>query len=288
MLSTLPSPVPLEQPAGELIPQHTAREMARVYREGIERIQELGREIAAQTKIMANAFEVQDGEDDIYRPGMFSLDFEFSGNRERVDSLERILVEFKRSAWRVLINRLGVINIMSVKKRNEFEEQLRRGELPEISEGTIIGILAGLCEQAKDFAREAALEVFDILRPRGHWGGQYKTNNAFRVGRKVILGWMVEQGYGGHRFRVNHNREQQLTAIDGIFHLLDGQGIMRENRGPLVRSINGSPTGQGETEYFRFKCFNNRNLHLELKRLDLVQELNLLATGERVLGQDME
>lgn len=177
---------------------------------------------------------------------------------------------------------------MSVAKRKEFDQQLEKGELPDINEQTITTILLGLAGQAADFATEAAKEVFAILRPQGHWGGEYKTNNAFRVGRKVILPHRVESGYGPGKFRANYYREQELVAIDGVFHLLDGKGVMREHRGPLVNAILNSPDGRGETDYFKFKCFKNTNLHLEMKRLDLVQELNLLAVGERVLGEDME
>lgn len=97
----------------------------------------------------------------------------------------------------------------------------------------------------------------------------------------------VERAYGG-KFRPTYSREQELLAIDGVFHLLDGKGIMREHRGPLVKAIVECQDGRGETELFRFKCFKNGNLHLEFKRLDLVQELNLLAVGERVLGHDPE
>ena|SRR5439155_23407886 len=41
----------------------------------------------------------------------------------------------------------------------------------------------------------------------------------------------------------------------------------------------------GETDYFRFKCFRNRNLHLEFKRLDLVAKLNAVAGGMRLRGE---
>ena len=194
----------------------------------------------------------------------------------------------KRRAWRTLVVRLGIVNVMSVAKRKEFEEQLRNGELPDIDEASILGTILGLAGQAQEFAREAAREVFDILRPRGHWGGQYKTNDAFRVGRKVILTWYVERCYNGKTFRVNYHHEQQVTAIDGVFHLLDGAGVMREHGGPLSKAIEASPNGQGETAYFRFKCYKNGNLHLEMKRLDLVKELNGLAAGEYVLGDDVE
>lgn len=37
---------------------------------------------------------------------------------------------------------------------------------------------------------------------------------------------------------------------------------------------NHVPAMNGETTYFRWKCYRNGNLHLEFKRLDLLQTLN--------------
>jgi hypothetical protein len=106
----------------------------------------------------------------------------------------------------------------------------------------------------------------------------------FRVGKRAIICYGVERAYGG-RFRVNYDRSDRLRAMDAAFHLLDGKGPMKEGRGPLIEAINaGNVTG--ETDYFRFKCFKNQNLHIEFKRLDLVKELNFIAAGERVLGHD--
>lgn len=185
-----------------------------------------------------------------------------------------------------LVDKLGIKNVMSCAKRKAFDEQLDRGTLPPVSEQTITAMLIGLVDQAKDFAAEAAREVFDLLRPRG---GKYATNSTFRVGRRVILPYRVERRYGGDGYRVDYHREQELTAIDGVFHILDGRGVMRENKGPLVKAIGETDAaGRGETEYFKFKCFKNRNLHLEFKRLDLVRQLNGLAAGEYVLGEDVD
>jgi hypothetical protein len=264
--------------------ERAASFMAREYSEATAEIRRLMLAIHVQSERMESAFRV--GAEHWYNP--FQIGFEYNGHRERFDGTDRIFDEMKRRAWRVLVDHLGIKNLMSVAKRREFEEQLERGELPDINERAILGILLGLVDQAKDFAREAAKEVFDILRPRGAWGGKYKTNDAFRVGRKVILPWRVERCYNGRSFRTRYNHEQELTAIDGVFHLLDGQGVMREHKGPLVQAVEASPDGTGETAYFRFKCFKNGNLHLEMKRLDLVRELNGLAAGEYVLGDDTE
>ncbi|MCI0462474.1 MAG: DUF4942 domain-containing protein [Gemmataceae bacterium] len=252
--------------------------MAREYREATALIRQFILAIKAQTDRLNDAFKV----DEPYHYNHFEMGFEYDGHRERIYEndtrwSDRIFGSMKRNAWRVLVDKLGIKNVMSVKRRQEFDEQ------------TITDVILGLADQAKEFARDAAKEAFSILRPRHpHFGGQYKTNDAFRVGRKVILSCYVERCYDGKKFRVTHYHEQELTAVDGVFHLLDGRGIMREHRGPLVKAIEDSPNGQGQTTYFKFKCYKNRNLHLEMLHLDLVKELNGVAAGEYVLGNDME
>jgi hypothetical protein len=265
--------------------QQTAAHMAREYTEATAAIARLMVALEEQTARLHAAFTPDSGSD----YNAFDLRFSFDSDHYiKAEDAPKLVAKMNRRAWQALANRLGIRNVMSVAKRKEFEHQLQQGDLPEITEDTIVGILLGLAGQAKDFATEAAREVFDILRPRKGWGGEYKTNDAFRVGRKVILVYRVERCWDGKKFRPNYHREQELTAIDGVFHLLDGQGVMREHRGPLVQAIEAAPEGKGETTYFRFKCFKNGNLHLEMKRLDLVKELNRLAAGEYVLGDDLD
>ena len=56
----------------------------------------------------------------------------------------------------------------------------------------------------------------------------------------------------------------------------------------LIDAIEAAKDGTGETEYLRFRCFRNRNLHLEFKRLDLVAKLNAIAGGMRLRGESNE
>lgn len=263
--------------------EQTATHMAQEFSEAAADVSRAIAMLHAATSRMDAAFKAGDDDSEWSR---FGVDIEF--RRHRCASVEELHKGLEREAWRVLVDKLGIMNVMSVAKRKVFDEQLQRGELPPVCAETIAAILLGLAGQATDFARDAAREIFDILRPRGWRGAAYKTNNAFRVGRRVILTYRIERAYNGG-FRCCYSYEQELTALDGVFHLLDGKGVMRENRGPLVNAINATgQTGRGETEYFRFKCFKNRNLHIEFKRLDLVKELNFLAAGERVLGEDVD
>lgn len=262
--------------------ERTATHMAREFTEATAEIARLVEALRVQTERLDAAFRK-----DAY--SRFDLDLYYSGHRYNADSegATEIVKQMERRAWDMVVDALGIKNVMSVAKRKAFDAQLENGELPPLSEQTICGLLLGFAGQAQDFAKDAAREVFDMLRPRR---GGYATNNVFRVGRKVILTNRVERKYGaGSGWRVVYHYQQEMTALDGVFHLLDGKGVMRENKGPLVAAIDAvNATGRGETAYFRFRCYKNQNLHIEFKNLDLVRQLNGLAAGEYVLGEDVE
>lgn len=104
---------------------------------------------------------------------------------------------------------------------------------------------------------------------------ELKTNNRWKLGKKVIIGYMVETGYR-EGWRLKYHNEGKLIALDNVFHLLDGRGPLKTHNGPLYDAIYASD-GQGETDFFRFKCYRNNNLHLEFKRMDLVNKINKVA-----------
>lgn len=263
----------------------TAANMAKEFREGTAELRRLVKEIGEQTDRIFNAFGGQlEADDRCSNP--FSVTVNYDRHRSYDHNIDHIIAHMSREAWGLIINRLGIKAVMSIKKRQEYERKLESGDLPEIHEDLIFGLICSMVSEAPNFAAEAAKEVYDWLRPSKGWGGEYKTNNAFKVGRRVILVWTISRGYGNERYRVNYNKDQHILALDSVFHLLDGKGILKEHRGPLHKAISEAQTGKGETEYFRFKCFKNGNLHLEFRRLDLVKQLNGLATGSFELGRD--
>ncbi len=195
---------------------------------------------------------------------------------------EKLVKLWTREAWKCIVRKLQIRDLMGVKRREEFDKQMDKGELPPINAETIYGVILGLVGQAEDFARDAVREVFDFLRP---WNNAHKTNKKFYVGKRVIMTYQVNTGYD-RKWKVQYNREQRLTALDNVFHVLDGKGIIREGRPPLINAINSLETSKnlGETEYFKFRCYRNGNLHVEFKRIDLVKQLNQVATGDNVIG----
>lgn len=193
---------------------------------------------------------------------------------------ETALLKIKEDVWKSFVDLLGIRKLLSIKKSEELDQQLSHPkDLPEITQETVYATLLSLVEQAPDFTKQACLEVFEWLRPSEYERRNYKTNqkSSWRIGQKIIKSG-VTIGYHG-KFSVNYWYEKNYTALDKVFHALDGKGIPGGYRSPLVDAINNTTVsnGKGETDYFAFQCYKNGNIHIIFKRADLVQELNRIG-----------
>ncbi len=184
----------------------------------------------------------------------------------------------RREAWWYIYRQTRIWEICSIKQREQLEKEARDGALPEVTEPNVMAFLQKLQASLPDMFEQALKEVFDWLRPQRGWGAEYKTNNRFAIGKKVILGYCVDQRWGGH-FDVYYGKKQHLQALDNVFHLLDGKGIARYPN-DLVTAIDtegAKGLQECQTPYFKCQWFRNGNLHVTFKRMDLVTEINQRA-----------
>lgn len=269
---------------GELVEYSSAARLASVYRASVGRLMELVVEIGTECAKLKAAFQ------DDYA---FGVDIYFNGSQHHANVVTAEYLEdrMRRAAWGVLINKLGIRKIMSSKRQDELDREIR-GErrresptdtqLPEISEETIYDVLAGMVQSADEFMAEAIHEEYDFWKPSQHCA-DYVRNSEFKLNRKIIRPWMVERGWPGQYWRPTYDREKHIVALDNIFHRLDGKGMPETHYGPLSSAIRDcGPDGKGRTDYFAFRCFKNRNLHLEFLRPDLLERFNLLAGRNRL------
>jgi hypothetical protein len=198
---------------------------------------------------------------------------------------ENVKKEIFIRAWKRFVERSEIRKVLSMAESKRLDEQLENGkDLPEITVENVFDTLKYLTGRGDEFAKEAIVEVFNILRPQPSYSKPYKTNKVAKIGKKVILTWQIQLGYGKNPFQVRYGSEDKLIAIDRVFHLLDGAGIPKGYKSPLVDTINTSQ-GEGETPYFKFSCYQNGNLHLTFKRLDLVNEINRIS-GDQSLPKN--
>lgn len=261
--------------ATDLIPATTLTQMVGAYRQAETNIRAAFALLADCEKRLTEAFGYGSGQ-----RWTFQLSHIVAQHRVGFDETDDLMKHVKIDAWRVLVDRMQLRQVLSVKRVEELNKQLETGAgLPGITEPEIMGLLEGTLKSIPEYIAESVREVFEFLRPPR---SDYKTNTEFEIGKRVILRYAVESNYSGG-YRTSYQREAELRALDNVFHTLDGNGTIKTHGGPLIDAINGSKRGEpGETNYFRFRCYKNRTLHIEFKRLDLVSKLNQMAGGARL------
>jgi len=183
-----------------------------------------------------------------------------------------------RDIWQQLVHLTGIRKLMSEKRERELDRQLEREELPEITVDAVTGMLQQQHQSAETYIVESVTEVYNWLRPHD----SYKTNSPFELGKKAIV-HACEPGYSRDKpFRVSYYRQNHIRQLSAVFRALDNKEPGKTYNGELGDAINESKTGTGKTEYFKFKCFKNHNVHLEFLRPDLVAKFNTIA-GSRQL-----
>ena len=210
-------------------------------------------------------------------------------HHDTAGALDAVQKELKRYSWRRIIDMMQVHKLTSNKRWKEIQERLydkRADDMPAITEQEIVSMYQAYAENAGSIFAEAVKEVWDYLRPGRSRFDNYKTNSPDRVGEKVILTSVLEHLWKGN-MRVSYYYDKDISNVDKVFHALDGNSaeyLRTGYRSNLVDTINANPI-EGETKYFSWKGYQNGNLHLTIKRMDLVEAMakilreNALSSG---------
>lgn len=259
----------------DLARRDTIAEIVRTYETQTQRIRDAYQELEQAGDLLTAAF------------GKVTLYSSFStlphGCHSPEYAVQEVLKEIKKTCWRNLIERLGIRRVIGLKRAKELDEKLEDiDKLPEITVQNIYETLDLLHGNAAYFMKETVKEVYEAFHINPERRGTLKTNlrNAvFDLGRKIICVGSLETSWGRSSYHVSHWHNDKIRLLDKVFHVLDGKPF--NDAGyicPLIDAIQSSGAeGKGETDYFKFKCYENQNLHLEFKRLDLLKEFNRIA-----------
>jgi hypothetical protein len=192
--------------------------------------------------------------------------------------LQEVICKNHKGAWSRIIDKMQLRYLLGEKRFLHIEEQIEKGDIPELTVENIYSLVQDLTSNIGDFLTECIRETFDWLIP--HRGSDFKINKQHKIGPKVIKDFMVDHYSNG--FRLDYRREQKLIALDNVFHLLDGKGPVK-HPGNLVTTIKqtmrDTADTECETEYFKVRWFLKRTMHIWFTREDLLSELNRIGSG---------
>ncbi|WP_164707326.1 DUF4942 domain-containing protein [Metapseudomonas otitidis] len=179
----------------------------------------------------------------------------------------RVRAELDTSMWRRALDLTGFKQLMDAEALAVFEKSLSPRP-PEFTEGTIRATFIDLRINAVSMFQRGVVNVFRRL------SDSYKTNadEPFRIGRKAVMSYMIRPSYR-KGLAIAHHGADRLNDLDRVFMTLDKQPFQARS---LESAMNAAFEERQifENGYYRARAFKNGNLHIEFKRLDLLEKVN--------------
>ncbi|RQQ23412.1 DUF4942 domain-containing protein [Burkholderia stagnalis] len=168
--------------------------------------------------------------------------------------------------WDYLLSESGLRTFMDAKARQEWSNQIAEGDVPELTAANIEATFAQLYGARGDMFERGVLQCFRRLS----WN--YKTNQPFKFGKRIIVRYLLSQG------STNHRTTDELDDLIRVFSVLDRQPEPDHRHGAycLIADAQRARHTEAENAYFDLRWFKNGNGHLTFKRPDLVDQMNLI------------
>lgn len=171
------------------------------------------------------------------------------------------------TAWRYLMEESGMRSLMSATKRREFDEQVSKGLMPELTREAVYATFGALHESRNHMFDEGVIECFKQLS----WA--YKSNLPQKFGKRIIVSYLT------YPYGINHRATDHLDDLMRVFLVLDGKPEPDYRQGCYVQISTAFREQDSwpktfENDYFELRLFRNGNGHLTFKRRDLIDAMN--------------
>ena len=173
------------------------------------------------------------------------------------------------AAWRYLMQESGMRSLMSASKRSEFDDQVNKSLMPELTRQAVYATFGAFHESREDMFDQGVIERFKKLSWR------YKTNLPQKLGKRIIASYLT------YTYGINHSAADYLDDLMRVFHVLDGKPEADHRQGCYVqlgtafREQNAWPKIY-ENDYLGLRLFRNGNGHVCFKRLELIDAMNAI------------
>ena len=217
------------------------------------------------------------------------IDFE-SVTEAMCKQVNQMLIDVRKDFWRKSLSLKEVKARLTEKRRMEFEEKMNATCNLDFTKNNIRMFVLNLIEGYEDTLTEAVVEIFDKMTIRHcmddgerseniHYFNGWRTNKAFKVGKKVILPIYASYGspfVGWSGWKLDYQAERTLNDIDIVMNYFDG---MRKHVtiSEALREAFKDGENTCESSYFRIKVHKKGTIHLNFLSEDILRRFNVTA-----------
>ncbi len=219
--------------------------------------------------------------------------------------------EAKAEAWKMIISKMGIEKYMTANLRNSFDKFCQSQSAYDLSAENVRKIIEFICLNIGNIMDRAVVDVYDMFcrfyKDNACHEEGWKTNNQFKVNRKVILPRFVSAGYNWEKYgcRKKYTTEcgvwREYEDIDKVMCYLSGtsyESMDKFNKDSCsyerltlktaITFVDVGDSGLYESEFFLFRCYKKGTLHITFKDEALWARFNQVVNkGKNQIGYNL-
>lgn len=210
--------------------------------------------------------------------------------KDREALINAYIRETRGKYWRAIFQQKTFTQKLTGNLLQELYNSVNRLKDYDFSAYNILTLLIKMNAKVVNGIEETIIALFDDWThldyhknsPNRHYYNGWKTNSAFRVGKKVILPFYGAYDSWDHRFR-SYNVLRKLEDIEKTFDFLDSGRTDWAGSlgGALEEAERTGNTRNIDTKYFSATFYKKGTAHLIFKNEDLLEKFNLFASMKK-------
>jgi len=224
--------------------------------------------------------------------GLVGDDRDVKNLTERVSkAIERFVLTLRKSYWLKLMDVPSITEKLTTEKRKEYRAMLEQRYYMEFTVRNVRILAANLSDSYIDTLTDSVLKLFERMTKQHayypemnnnilHFNG-WKTNNAYKVGPKVVLPhFNFHDIWSG--WTTPYQKRDELNDIDRVMNYFDGgtPGYVSIVEA-LEKAFTEKQTRGVKSTYFEISVFKKGTMHLKFASEDILRRFNLFVCKDK-------
>lgn len=228
--------------------------------------------------------------DDRYARSILSLNIQTGSDRHSETTINGYIRETRGKYWRAIFQRPTFTRKLTNNLLQELHSSVDKLKDYDFSVYNILTLMIKMNAKVIGGIEETIINLFDDWTrmywheesPNRHYYNGWKTNDCFRVGKKVILPFYGAYDSWDKKFR-SYNVQRKFADIEKIFDFLDSGRT--EWEGTLEKALQLAEATENtrniDTKYFTATFYKKGTAHLVFKDENLLEKFNLFASMKK-------
>jgi len=223
---------------------------------------------------------------------ILSLELTYEDKDGNCSKENSYIKQIRMKYWKALFTSEQFMGLFTSNLKEKYISKINELRDYDFSLYNIYTIKIQLNKEMIKGVEDTILNLFDTFSHKHHWHPEtgnnihyyngWRTNDAFKIGKKVIIPLNAYNNYGNRYSPTDYKVTDKLSDIEKVFNYLD-QGITADNdlKATLNFAENYGDTKKIQLKYFMVTFYKKGTCHIEFTNLDLLHKFNLYGSQRK-------